>query len=175
MEGENNFTISIDFRKIWRKKTQKLEELKMSETCSQGIYLRNKPQNVLFTLPPDSLVNYLHIPTSKEVIFSFSQSVKHCRIAINIISIKYLKVCKTCSFYICHSPFNFSLWFFLDILKSGIWYLLISITFFFIIFSFVSGLQSFSPCQKDVNVRLGFPLTKTKYCKQKKKVISLNL
>lgn len=37
------------------------------------------------------------------------QSVKHCRIAINIISIKYLKVCKTCSFYICHSPFNFSL------------------------------------------------------------------
>ena len=79
LEGENNFTISIDFRKIWRKKTQKLEDLKMSETCSQGIYLRNKPQNVLFTLPPDSLVNYLHIPTSKEVIFSFSQSVKHCR------------------------------------------------------------------------------------------------
>ena len=61
------------------KKKKKLEELKMSETCSQGIYLRNKPQNVLFTLPPDSLVNYLHIPTSQEVIFSFSQSLTHCR------------------------------------------------------------------------------------------------
>lgn len=60
-------------------KKKKLEELKMSESCSQGIYLRNKPQNVLFTLPPDSLVNYLHIPTSKEVIFLFSQSLKHCR------------------------------------------------------------------------------------------------
>lgn len=60
-------------------KKKKFEELKMSESCSQGIYLRNKPQNVLFTLPPDSLVNYLHIPTSKEVIFLFSQSLKHCR------------------------------------------------------------------------------------------------
>ena len=88
---------------------------------------------------------------------------------INIISIKYLRVCKKCSFYIRHSPFNFSLWFFLAKLKSGLWYLLISITIFFIIFSFESVLQSFSPRQKDVNIRLGFPLTKTDYGKQKHK------